>query len=52
MLHERINEAFIKRHIRDIAQRFYLCGPAPRVKELRETPEVRGARSVALPWEK
>ncbi|WP_423065424.1 FAD-binding oxidoreductase [Devosia sp. CN2-171] len=52
LLHERINEAFIKRHIRDISQNFYLCGPDPMVKELRETLEGLGASTEALTWEK
>lgn len=52
VLHERINETFIRKHIRDISQNFYLCGPDPMVKELRETLEGLGADTEALTWEK
>lgn len=52
LLHERINETFIRKHIRDISQNFYLCGPDPMVKELRETLEGLGADTEALTWEK
>jgi ferredoxin-NADP reductase len=52
LLHGRINEAFIKARIRDISQSFYLCGPDPMVKELRETLEGLGASTEALTWEK
>ncbi len=52
VLHERIDEQFLKRHVRDIGQNFYLCGPDPMVKELRETLEGLGASTEALTWEK
>ena len=52
VLHERINEAFIRKHVRDISQNFYLCGPDPMVKELREPLEGLGADTEAVTWEK
>lgn len=52
VLHERIGEAFLKRHVRDISQNFYLCGPDDMVKELRGTLEGLGASTDALTWEK
>ena len=51
-LHERIDEAFIRKHVRDISQNFYLCGPDPMVKQLRETLEGLGAGTEAVTWEK
>ena len=51
-LHERIDEAFLKRHVPDFTGRFYLCGPDDMVKELRTTLESLGATTDALTWEK
>lgn len=50
--HERIDEAFLKRHVPDFTGRFYLCGPDPMVAELRTTLESLGAKTEALTWEK
>ena len=50
--HQRIDEAFLKRHLHDISQNFYLCGPDDMVKELRSTLEGLGAKAAALTWEK
>ncbi len=52
VLHQRIDERFLKRHVHDIAQNFYLCGPDPMVNELRGTLEGLGARPDAVAWEK
>lgn len=52
LLHERIDEAFIRNHIRDISQNFYLCGPDPMVKDLRDALEGLGADTAAVTWEK
>lgn len=52
ILHERIDEAFLKRHVPDFNGRFYLCGPDEMVQELRTTLESLGARTDALTWEK
>lgn len=50
--HARIDEAFLKRHVTDISQNFYLCGPDDMVKELRATLEGLGASTDAVTWEK
>ncbi|HQZ12925.1 MAG TPA: flavodoxin reductase [Devosia sp.] len=50
--HARIDEAFLKRHVHDISQNFYLCGPDPMVKDLRAALGGLGARTEALTWEK
>ena len=52
VLHERINEAFLRRHVHDISQNFYLCGPDDMVKELRGTLEGLGAKTDTVTWEK
>lgn len=50
--HERIDAEFLKRHVGDFAQNFYLCGPDDMVKELRETLTTLGAKTESLTWEK
>jgi ferredoxin-NADP reductase len=50
--HERIDGAFLRKHISDFSQNFYLCGPDDMVKELRETLAGLGAKAEALTWEK
>jgi ferredoxin-NADP reductase len=50
--HDRINAAFLRETITDFSQHFYLCGPDPMVKELRETLAGLGATTEALTWEK
>jgi ferredoxin-NADP reductase len=52
VLHERIDEAFLRRHVHDIAQNFYLCGPDPMVADLRAALGGLGAKAEALTWEK
>jgi ferredoxin-NADP reductase len=52
VLHERVDEAFLKRHMPDFSGRFYLCGPDDMVKELRGTLDSLGAKTDALTWEK
>ncbi len=52
LLHERIDEAFLRRHLRDFSQNFYICGPDPMVKELRETLTRLGAKPEAVTFEK
>lgn len=48
----RIDEDFLKRHISDFSQNFYVCGPDPMVKELRETLGRLGAKTDAVTFEK
>ncbi len=52
VLHERIDEAFLKRHVHDISQNFYLCGPDPMVADLKAALGGLGAEADALTWEK
>lgn len=52
LLHERINAEFLERHIRDLTQHFYLCGPDDMVRELREALQSMGAGAEAVTWEK
>lgn len=52
VLHERIDEAFLKRHVHDISQNFYLCGPDPMVADLKAALGGLGAKAEALTWEK
>ena len=52
VLHERIDPAFLKTHIGDFSGRFYLCGPDPMVKGLRETLQSLGASIDSVTWEK
>ena len=51
-LHERIDEAFLRKHEHDVSQNFYLCGPDAMVKDLRDGLEGLGATTEALIWEK
>ena len=48
----RIDEDYLKRHISDFSQNFYVCGPDPMVKELRETLGRLGAKTEAVTFEK
>jgi ferredoxin-NADP reductase len=50
--HERIDAGFLRRHVRDFGQNFYLCGPDGMVKDLRATLRELGAGVDAVTWEK
>ena len=52
LLHERIDEAFLKSHLKDFARNFYLCGPDDMVKQLRGTLKELGASVENVTWEK
>ncbi|SFZ84903.1 hypothetical protein SAMN02983003_2275 [Devosia enhydra] len=52
LLHERIDAAFLKRHVADLSQQFYLCGPDPMVKDLRDALKGLGADVENVTWEK
>ena len=52
LLHERIDAKFLKAHIKDFDQHFYLCGPDDMVKELRGTLKELGASVDNVTWEK
>jgi len=50
--HARIDADFLKAHITDFSQHFYLCGPDDMVKEMRGTLEGLGAKTDSVTWEK
>lgn len=52
LLQERIDADFLKRHIKDFSQNFYLCGPDPMAKDLRGFLEGLGADVANVTWEK
>lgn len=52
LLHERIDGAFLKRHVGDWTQNFYLCGPDAMVAQLRGTLKELGANVENVTWEK
>jgi ferredoxin-NADP reductase len=48
----RIDEAYLRQRITDFSQNFYVCGPDPMVKDLREILARLGARMDAVTFEK
>lgn len=48
----RIDESFLKKHVKDFSQHFYVCGPDPMVKAISETLEKLGAKPDAITFEK
>ena len=48
----RIDSDFLKAHIADVTQKFYLCGPDAMVADLRSSLEGLGADVSSLTWEK
>ena len=52
LLQERIDVDFLKHHITNFSQNFYLCGPDPMVKDLREALQELGADVSSVTWEK
>ncbi|MEO6396228.1 MAG: flavodoxin reductase [Devosia sp.] len=52
LLHDRIDAAFLEKHISDFEQNFYLCGPDDMVKQLRGTLKELGASVENVTWEK
>ena len=48
----RINEDFLTHHIPDFSTNFYVCGPDPMVKQLREPLARMGAHADAVVFEK
>lgn len=52
IVHERIGEDFLRRHVSDISQHFYLCGPDDMVRDLRATLGGLGARTESVTFEK
>jgi len=52
LLQERIDAEFLKRHLPDLDQNFYLCGPDDMVTDLRDLLDAAGAGVANLTWEK
>ncbi|WEK04099.1 MAG: FAD-binding oxidoreductase [Candidatus Devosia phytovorans] len=52
LLQERIDTAFLKTHVTDFSQNFYLCGPEAMVADLRASLEELGANVSSVTWEK
>lgn len=52
LLQERIDTAFLRELVRNLTQRFYLCGPDAMVADLRASLEELGADVAAVTWEK
>ncbi|HKK73791.1 MAG TPA: hypothetical protein VJ953_01855 [Saprospiraceae bacterium] len=49
--HGRIDMSFLKDHINDFAQHFYVCGPDKMVKDINELLKQLGAKADALVFE-
>lgn len=47
-----INKDFLKKHIRDFSEQFYICGPDKMVKAISETLEELGAKPEGITFEK
>ncbi|WP_425639621.1 FAD-binding oxidoreductase [Algoriphagus yeomjeoni] len=50
--HGRVDEDFLKKHVEDFSQHFYVCGPDPMVKAISKTLEKLGAKPDAITFEK
>ena len=50
--HGRIDKAFLKKHIGDFSQHFYVCGPDPMVKDINASLKDLGAQPEGLVFEK
>jgi len=48
----RIDEAYLRQRIADFSQNFYVCGPDPMVKDLRDILGRLGAKMEAVTFEK
>ena len=48
----RIDAQFLRDQISDFTQNFYVCGPDPMVKQLRETLGGLGAKTDAVTFER
>lgn len=51
LLQERIDKGFLARHVDDLKQNFYLCGPDPMVNDLRDLLDEAGADVANVTWE-
>ncbi|OGM11166.1 flavodoxin reductase [Candidatus Woesebacteria bacterium RBG_16_34_12] len=48
----RIDEEFLKKHINNFSQHFYVCGPKEMVKQIRQILKNLGAQTDSLVFEK
>lgn len=47
-LNERINESFLKKHVKDFSQHFYICGPIRFVGEIQSILQKLGANTDSI----
>jgi ferredoxin-NADP reductase len=52
LLQQRIDAAFLREQVTDLAQHFYLCGPDGMVADLRAALQELGADVSSVTWEK
>jgi propane monooxygenase reductase component len=52
LLQQRIDTAFLREHVTDLVQHFYLCGPDAMVADLRAALQELGADVSSVTWEK
>lgn len=50
--HKHINMDFLKKHVEDYSQEFYICGPGKMTEEISQFLEKLGAKPDALTFEK
>lgn len=50
--HARIDQTFLKQHVADFDQYFYVCGPDPMIAEINKHLEELGAKTEVLVFEK
>jgi ferredoxin-NADP reductase len=46
--HHKIDEAYLKDHIRDFSRHFYICGPDPMVQDIQKALKNLGARESVI----
>lgn len=51
-LHQRIDKDFLKTHISNFSQKFYVCGPEQIVKDINNALEDLGANTETITFEK
>ena len=50
--HDKIDEAFLKKHIEDFSKHFYICGPDKMISDISSILEKLGAKADAVVFEK
>jgi ferredoxin-NADP reductase len=51
-LHGHINEPFIREHIKDMSQHFYICGPDQMISDISRILDMAGAKADNVIFEK